>query len=316
MSQSINEICDTCKKRLNAAVRTPLVLALSTLSGIVGSGWVGDALKGECIRLFHLGACQPTATIDLYALGISLALFAIGAAGVAAATRQYLPVRHLKHGSTAARKALVMAVSTPNDHELLDGGREVQCLKLPAGCDDCKNAIKLEEGQHGCRTFTDGHLLLSGNIATDIEKLNGTRFNLQQVLRALSPHLGDNLKAVRLLGSPGEKGSALLLEDYKQLIRRYAPHASVTVQPPVDFEQIDAMYRAINAAVDGITDQDALKESDIVVDVTGGQKTASIAAALATLHRGKLEFQYVSMLPPNNVLTFNMVAETPLKLNG
>ncbi|MBI5780573.1 MAG: hypothetical protein HZA65_02745 [Rhodocyclales bacterium] len=53
--------------------------------------------------------------------------------------------------------------------------------------------------------------------------------------------------------------------------------------------------------------EDGYQEKDIMIDITGGQKTASVAGALVTLHHSELEFQYVGTNAPYVTKSFNAI---------
>ncbi len=59
-----------------------------------------------------------------------------------------------------------------------------------------------------------------------------------------------------------------------------------------NFESVKEIFKEINSIYGGLQKQ-GIKEKDIIIDVTGGQKTNSIAAAFMTLYYDR-EFQYVS----------------------
>ncbi|MCX8018379.1 MAG: hypothetical protein N2690_10835, partial [Rhodocyclaceae bacterium] len=65
---------------------------------------------------------------------------------------------------------------------------------------------------------------------------------------------------------------------------------SIEIAPGnVDFEDLSSSVVALRLAIQSC----GAKPRDIVIDVTGGQKTASIAGALVTLDNRDLIFQYV-----------------------
>ena len=283
---------DEVAERFHKALRQPVGIIICSLMLIVGGGWFSDALNGQCIKPFHLQNCPETGA-DWWGVAASLFIFLLGASGLASATRHYLPVQYLRMRRGAmGRRGLIIAVSTPGDFQVSETGSEVICTRLP-----------------------DSRLSISGEIDQDIDGLGNHRLNIQQFLRAVRPHVGENLAQVSLLGSYGEGGSGKHLQAYSRVLQRYAPNAHIRIEPNVDFEDVDGMYQAINGAVECMTKEGQLREKDIVIDVTGGQKTASIAAALATLHKPELEFQYVSQNTANELLTFNMVSESQARLS-
>jgi hypothetical protein len=63
-------------------------------------------------------------------------------------------------------------------------------------------------------------------------------------------------------------------------------------------------WRTSPAPCSGPYEQAGAKPGHIAIDVTGGQKTASVAAAMFTLDKRDLVFQYVSTTPPYETKTF------------
>jgi hypothetical protein len=53
-----------------------------------------------------------------------------------------------------------------------------------------------------------------------------------------------------------------------------------------------------------------MNERDIIIDVTGGFKTTSIAGASITFN-SQVTFQYVQTLPPNEVYAYDVVYQPP-----
>ena len=285
-------------RRSDTLFRNPLLLAAFSLFVIVGGGWVGDMLKGDCLEFRGARSCA-TQSMDLVGLSVGLFVFFVGAIGLYRAGRAYLPVRHLRSRKDApGRPTLIAAIST------FTRGTDV--------ADDGTTVIRLPGSAGPAVAVT-----LTGNIDADIEALGAFNNNIQHFLRAVRPHAKAGLQQVFLLGSAGNQGSARLRTKYAAVLRQYAPDITVHVDSPaIDFENIDDMYKAIADTLKGIVGGDETAAADIVVDVTGGQKTASIAAALSTLKHENLEFQYVSTLDDFDVLTFNMITETAARIGA
>ncbi len=151
----------------------------------------------------------------------------------------------------------------------------------------------------------DSTVDLTDDLENDIKNLEHT--NLQQLLRAIAPHRMELAKVI-LLGSIG--GSDSSLDDVRKILRYYIDGVVVLNKTVGSFEDLDMLDTAFEAAVKDSKAQD----KDIIIDVTGGTKTASIAAAVFALKKRDLEFQYVQTEKPYAVLAFNMVAETFGKL--
>jgi hypothetical protein len=57
--------------------------------------------------------------------------------------------------------------------------------------------------------------------------------------------------------------------------------------------------------------QAGFNEQDIVIDITGGQKTTSIAGAVVTFN-SQVTFQYVQTDDPYDVLIYDVVVRMPV----
>ena len=113
----------------------------------------------------------------------------------------------------------------------------------------------------------------------------------QQNLRAARHHRAV-LKWICLVGSGGPKGSAKDLAVAAKLFQTYFPGTIIVTtltDGAPDFENLEETRNALLKVIDDCP----YEEKDIVIDITGGQKTASVAAALVTLDRRDLVFQYV-----------------------
>jgi len=141
------------------------------------------------------------------------------------------------------------------------------------------------------------------DLDQDIEILEGSNLSFQQLLRAIKPHK-EKLRKIVLLYSDQSRVAA---EDYLAILPAYLPNISIDSQLS-DFENLEKLLDVLRKSIRRLNSQN-YNYSDIVLDVTGGLKTASIAAAMMTLHYEDLVFQYVSTNQPYNVLTFNTTGE-------
>jgi hypothetical protein len=132
----------------------------------------------------------------------------------------------------------------------------------------------------------------------------------QQIARAVRAHLAGvdspRLGKLILIGSRDRKNQGTVqkldqaVEIFKHLL---APHGVVVeafAGNAPDFEELEDVTRALQRAYE----QAGAKPGQIVIDVTGGQKTASIAAAMFTLDKRDLVFQYISTTSPDETKTF------------
>lgn len=158
----------------------------------------------------------------------------------------------------------------------------------------------------------------------EIEPLNDLEWNWQQILRALYPHR-DSLVEVHLIGSPDKDnkpgtGSQAFAQDAERLIKTYRPKVEVITQPQaVDFEDFNAVVSVIGDTLEELKKK--YSEDDIIIDITGGQKTASIAAATVTLN-SQMHFQYVKTVPygsvklEEDVMSYDVRIYSPLSGEG
>ena len=263
----------------SAAVRIAS-LSAPILMMAVGSGWLADAMHGY----FFATASERNPVM----LGIIAAiLFFGGAAWVYYQSDKYLPVRVLsKTDRIKPCRALVATISPMN----------FNFQNWPA--EDAQLVIEMREKSHR----------LSGDMTEDIQPC-GIDWNWQQLLRAVAPHTG-KIDRIYLIGSSdknGKKGSGPQLDICKMFLSRYVDCDIRCVPGFIDFEDIDAVKGEVFNAVE-ILRRDGYGDSEIMLDSTGGHKTASIAVALVTLNHPRLQFQYVSMYQIQP-LAFNVVAE-------
>jgi len=104
-------------------------------------------------------------------------------------------------------------------------------------------------------------------------------------------------------------------KDHGLFHKRPYDHPGLDTYQAIDTEDLDAMIQHLEFLCNDLIEKHDVSERDIMSDVTGGQKTASIAAALATLHRSDLRIQYVRTNDPYDVIAYNVVIQTPFRLN-
>jgi hypothetical protein len=276
------------KNLINKLLASPLGLAFSTLLLMLGGGWFSDALKGSC-NTFIIFQCEiiPDKT-QIFCSGLfGLLIFSMGAHFVYKGTRGFMAVRHLKCVKPTPRKAMIYSISDLYGYK----------LDTQEG-----SAIVFNESD-------DSSFKFSGSIEDDIKSEFLKKINLMQYIRAIHPHI-NRLERIQFIVS---KKSEALADDYFNIIKMYQPKIEQISSPVVlDFESVEQLYGANSEAVLAIKKL-GIDESEIIIEATGGQKTTSIAAALATLHHDGVEFQYVSTQKPNEVKTFNVVTEMPAK---
>ncbi|HEX7241942.1 MAG TPA: hypothetical protein VF263_16790, partial [Longimicrobiaceae bacterium] len=215
------------------------------------------------------------------------AAFVLSACALFHKRGDFQAVRTLSQQPAHGRSGLVLLLSPPN--------------------------IRLEQQADG--GFRVGPAVLGGtDLLADIEALGAVRWSWQQFLRALRPHQ-ETLKHVYLIGSrdipgppggPDSPGSYASLADAERLIRAYVPPGAVIhrVRCAVDFQSLRELQECVAGAVSLLLAQ-GLRKEDVLVDVTGGQKTASIAGALITLN-SNVTFQYVQTNWPFDTLEYDL----------
>jgi hypothetical protein len=152
------------------------------------------------------------------------------------------------------------------------------------------------------------------SLTADIQALDQIRWNWQQILRALVPHSA-KLRRLRLIGSPEPRGSFLQLDLCKAILERYL--SGVTILPvdePIDFENFNALVQCMRRIIKE-EEHHGMKEQEIIIDVTGGFKTTSIAGASITFN-SQVTFQYVQTQPPNEVYAYDVIYQSPFAIEG
>ena len=148
------------------------------------------------------------------------------------------------------------------------------------------------------------------------------------VLRGLAPHL-PQLRRVYLVGSKDspDKKSLGTFEQCGWLRRFLAPYLVaagkaatpsgaapmiVTWPKPVDFESFAEVYQTLEAIRDQLSEERA-EDMELCVDITGGQKPTSAAAALFTVNNDVV-IQYVQTNHPKRPQMYDVrLLEWPKK---
>lgn len=298
------------KKRKSPLMHRWLVGFVSLLA-VFGASWLADGIKGECLfeTWSWFGECSDDSLDRLCRNLIPLLLTILSLTWLYHLTKDFIPLRHLQFNkSVRSHKVLIAALSPMNP--------------VPLERDtDGKKKLVIQ------RTDRDGNvqaeLPLTGVLVDDIkaisENINEPEKHYfwkgQQFLRALLPHVHqgyNHLEKLVLLGSPGSNGSYKDLNMIKALAGLYLPANAIHIHyEEIDFENVEQMQTTLDKLIKHYLVQD-FHEEDIIIDTTGGFKTASIAAALTTLHWSKIEFQYVPTGGKNpQPMSFNVVIDTP-----
>jgi CRISPR-associated protein (Cas_Cas02710) len=123
------------------------------------------------------------------------------------------------------------------------------------------------------------------------ETLDGTTWEMP--LKAIEFHKS-RIETLYLFTSSGSKGTTADSDLFVRLVKVLYPGISAAelVSGGLDFENLKEIFHAVEDLYsDAIAS--GYKEKDVLVDITGGKKTNSIAASIATLAAGR-KFQYIS----------------------
>lgn len=129
--------------------------------------------------------------------------------------------------------------------------------------------------------------LNEGNFSKDM--LNGSEWEMP--VKAIEFH---SPEVLYVLTSQGHTGTHNLMHLFENTTKRLFPSLKIIEFKPggIEFEDIKEVFNSIEKLYKEAK-SNGFKEKDIIVDITGGQKTNSIAAAIATLSIGR-KFQYIS----------------------
>lgn len=267
---------------------TALIAAMST---IVTSGVTVNLLTGGTFleRYFPAARDRPGTMLLLWVL-----LFILSSATLYKQRGKFLAVRRLAQHEARAHAGLIILLTSPSlPLERGRDGLEVGGVTLTPGL-PLDQAIDAFDDTHNA----DGRPAI---------------YTWQPLLRAVLPH-ARTLRHVYLIGSTATgrfRSSFEVRHEAETLIRPYLPNRATlqSATTAVDFEDLDALLKAIQAAVDSLCRR-GLRPSDITVDVTGGPKTASIAGAVFTLN-SQITFQYVQTDGLKKAIEFDLEVQAP-----
>ena len=157
-----------------------------------------------------------------------------------------------------------------------------------------------------------------------LERFNGWRMPMG----AIAHHLG-RLKRIIVVPSADRNGINLVtqemelipgtwssFENFKKLVTMITSRYDIMVQSVgeldpdfekgIDFESIDVLVSAIDGIYKTLK-QEKFPEYDILIDITGGQKTPGVAGAIVALAEGR-RFQYISPAD-KKAMTFDITYE-------
>jgi hypothetical protein len=287
---------DTWTARLRRRLKVFFFLLAPLAIVPILAGWVGDITKG------WIDDTAPFPS-NLWLLIGGLAGVLISAAWLVWQGRRLLPTRVLEQSPSFEQRRVVIALLSP--------------------CDN----LRQEADGHWEVSDRAGHWVsLAGKGLEDLvcETPALPQWSWQQTLRAAHYHRA-RLERLVLVGSTGPKGSGTKgqLDLARAFLGTWFP-GTVTVygQPSTpdegyntrwqaDFEDLDGLGRLLRNVLRELhRDSAGFSDADIVIDCTGGFKVASIAAALVTLDRADLMFQYVGTGDhAGQIIGFNVATE-------
>lgn len=145
--------------------------------------------------------------------------------------------------------------------------------------------------------------------------------NWEMVIRGIIPHW-DGLKRIYLISSENitnqtiknsknaaDDGSKNEANELKKLLdwifMKGKRHVDIILPSPVDYEQIDEISNTLAFVLDDAV-KAGFKHSDVLIDVTGGQKPTSIAGAAYTFS-SRIAIQYVQTGRNKEAMTYDIV---------
>lgn len=138
------------------------------------------------------------------------------------------------------------------------------------------------------------------------------KFAWEQILRAVMPHQA-RLQRIVLIGSSNGKKTVERLDECARMIEHYCG-LSVAKKDRfgVNFESIDELLKCYRQLIEG----ERIRRRHLMIDITGGTKVVSVAAAMVTLEYPEIEFQYVETEgtgknKEKRVRSFNVISVLP-----
>jgi len=271
----------------------PVLGIIFAILTILAGSWAADALSGDELFVYWFPCLgeyrRETAFFTFLIFIVSfLLLFKY--------RKDFLAVRGLSQHACTPHAGLIILLSSPN---------KVPSKKFPMSI-DLRNENKVE---------LQGKSLTDDIKALEECKTNNDYWNWEQLLRGIKEHQ-NTLKYVYLIGSKETKripASFDFLDHAKAIIRQYCPNITFLKEvEPIDFENFNELVDKIAAAIKKLKEE-GINEKDIIIDITGGQKTASIAGAAVTLS-SNVTFQYVQTDDPWKVQVFDVTVQSPISI--
>lgn len=261
------------------------LLALVVLP--IGAGWVGDIIRA------HLnGEELGSADIGLIISGliaISIIVFL-----VTNYSKRLLPPRTIsRNPQPEPRKVLIALLS---ENRGLTENEAGELMQMDVQGNELKLPIELE---------------------AVIDKNGVFSFNWQQTLRAAHYHR-EVLERIYLIASRDGSGQLDELQLAEKIFAFYFPGKTIIYgyQDDTsddrcfpDFNELDPVRYALGNVL-RLANKAGYSDKQIMIDCTGGMKTTSIAAAIVTLDRPDLQFQYMGTGKQTGYpLAYNLVTQ-------
>lgn len=298
--------------------RRALAFGMATLTAI-GFAWVVESTS-EFVR----GVTEP-GSVRLLIVGF---IFFLGGSSFLYHLRRRLFGTRVIHWAIAtprhARACLIIILSRQRRHpdwksrliQLPSG--EYKIAGRPAIITPDKTA---RDPSVADRVVADG-IILTGRMDADIDLLDNfdtsQQWPWQQILRAIRPHLS-KLERIWILGSPDAVGSPGSAGEMEECIRWLESYAEIRCQirggpdgHVVDFENYELLESKLRQVIQEEKEFPGSNDDRrIVIDITGGQKTTSVAAAAITLN-SDVVFQYVQTNVPKKPIIYDITYDNPL----
>ena len=278
---------------MRSAPRFPWIALVLGVSFVLLGAWTADAIKGATPFLdwFSPDARNPPVQIKIGMAIFLLALLFGNVVGLYRLRKAWLPIRVLKEkAESSPRKVLVMGLSQPDEG--------VKGFDFGDG-----SSLVLYDN-------ASGSLIPVHSLANAMAGMGRHRW--QQSLRTVDFHAKTKLELLIVIPSNGRFGSGQFTNQFKDWITRYQSSGDwkpfqIEIVAAVDYEGVADLQSAYTAAI-RLAETKDFKEADVVIDVTAGQKTTSIAAALVTF-TSEADFQYVQTGGTNKTLTYSVTSE-------
>jgi hypothetical protein len=235
-------------------------------------------------------------------LGVFAALLLFSAAWLRRVFRR-LRARSLETRLVQARKHLVLFLS--------ENSRPPSPVPLNGSIEDDLRALVAHKEK--TRQFWNWEQPLRGMAAHASKaprvKLLCSEESIQRILdfreNVLKPYTGGCFRGARF--------EVLLAKS-----RRFVDLSSLQVAPGAEeglkFLDFDDVSRGLSMALE-LLEQEGVRDEEVTVDFTGGQKIPSVAAAVATFDR-KLQAQYVKTNPDYEAVTYRIIPVSQMGAGG